>query len=110
MAAYLRSRSGSTSVEPMEADLLADHTRSPHVVGCRCQLVEALDNGAADRAWDEAEVRVQQQVVAPIEQGQIDGPGVLSGSLAWRVPVRGCAELPGSEMEVDQVARDGRDR
>src|SRR5690606_30773583 len=70
---------------------------------------EAVVDGGEDIARHPAEIAVDQQIVAAVEDRQIGRALTLMGGGAGLVAVGGVADLPRLEVEQAHITRDGRD-
>src|SRR5713226_4954589 len=88
---------------------LADAARAPDVArGCR-EFGQALDDGAVDIAGHEAEIGIEKQIVALVEDREIHHRRMAGLGLGGAIAMRARAQLPGLEAEIDDIAGDRRD-
>lgn len=93
----------------VEAERLPASAAHPDVLTRFGQLGETLLDRGEDIPGHPADVAVDQQVVASVEDGEIDQQPVLTGACRRVIPVGGVREDT-IEGEVAQVPRDRCDR
>src|SRR2546423_11889231 len=101
--AGLRALSGrwaaSRSVASAKTQRLAADAAHPQVLTGFGHLVEPFDDGAEDIAGNPTLVTVDQQIVPPVEQREVDDRACGSSARGVLVPIRRIAQIVGVERE-----------